>query len=264
VFANTQTGRRLCGDSRGMNEDDRLFMRAWHGRRDLSLAARDPLARAARVEVCLGLADGLRDVGQLLHVCGNIVGSDRVNGSSPFGNGSDAVVGLAGIIRIGALLCRGIVDLLNAGNVYSAAALSRQLVEVEYLSWAFANDHEEASSWLRSSREERLSRWQPRHLRNRAGTRFRAQDYADHCESGGHPTPAGALRLVDGPPKMADFIWYEAAIHGSSVWSYMIDAANALGTVGCIPDDLEIRVRQKVLAWESRDQLIALFARPPG
>jgi hypothetical protein len=99
------------------------------------------------------------------------------------------------VVQIAGELSSGVIALLDQGNRYGAAALLRQLVEVEYLTWAFAEDEEEAMNWIRSTKEERMRFWQPRHIRNRAGGRFRRIDYALHCESGGHPSPEG-IRLL--------------------------------------------------------------------
>jgi phage/plasmid primase-like uncharacterized protein len=48
------------------------------------------------------------------------------------------VVGVATVAQISGELGAGAVALLEAGNNYAAAALIRQLVEVEYLASAFA------------------------------------------------------------------------------------------------------------------------------
>jgi hypothetical protein len=75
--------------------------------------------------------------------------------------------------------------LLDNGNLYAAAALLRQLVEVEYLAWAFAEDDEEAAAWLRSTKEERTKFWQPRltSLGKRSAGRFKG-GFLQH-----HPVP---------------------------------------------------------------------------
>jgi hypothetical protein len=49
----------------------------------------------------------------------------------------------------------GCADLIADGRHYAGAALVRQLVEVEYLAWAFETKDEESAKWLRSRREER-------------------------------------------------------------------------------------------------------------
>jgi hypothetical protein len=127
---------------------------------------------------------------------GNIIGPGRVDGSSPFGNGDDSLVSLGYLCETAASLIVGAMQLLDDANCYAGAALNRQLVEVEYLAWAFGEDQEEAALWLRSSRDDRLQRWQPRHLRQRSQGRFRGADYAQHCELGGHPTPQGVRALI--------------------------------------------------------------------
>lgn len=124
-----------------------------------------------------------------------MIGSDRVTGSSPFGYGTDAAVGLSIVVQVAGELTGGALLLLGNQNEYGAVALLRQLVEVEYLAWAFAEDEAEATSWLRASKEERQKSWQPRHMRERSEGRFRGVDYSMHCELGGHPTPTSGRLL---------------------------------------------------------------------
>src|SRR6266851_2235856 len=153
---------------------------------DYRLISDDDSSRSARLSFVTALGPAFHSVGRILWTGGYIIGGDRVGGRSPFGFGSDAVVGLAIVAQTAGELCSGMALLLGHGNDYSAAALLRQLVEVEYLAWAFAEDEDEAAEWLRSTRDERLQRWQPRHMRDRSAGRFRGSDYALHCELGGH------------------------------------------------------------------------------
>lgn len=182
----------------------------------------DTASAACREDVCRSLATSFREAGDLLWVGGNILGPDRVTRSSPFGFGNDAAVGLATVIQIAGELTAGAVTLLEQANLYGAAALIRQLVEVEYLAWAFAEDRELASVWLRSTREERLKFWQPRDLRRRSGGRFRSADYARHCDRGGHPTPEAMALLPDhGRHESVTWWWLDLALHGVSTWDYV-------------------------------------------
>jgi hypothetical protein len=73
----------------------------------------------------------------LLHLSGHIVGPDRKSGASPVGHGSDETVAIALLLRIAAELIEASNDLFMNGKAYAAAALIRQMVEVEYLAWAF-------------------------------------------------------------------------------------------------------------------------------
>jgi len=120
-------------------------------RRLLTEAQHDPAAQESRVGVGRALTTAFREVGRLLWVGGAIIGADRVEGASPFELGSDATVGLATVAQIAGELCAGTMLMLEANNSYGACALLRQLVEVEYLAWAFAEDESEAAAWLRAS-----------------------------------------------------------------------------------------------------------------
>lgn len=172
------------------------------------------------------LTDALREAGHLLWHVGYLFGADRAQGDSPFGFGSDLTVGLATALQIGGELTGGATALLDADNRYGAMALVRQLVEVEYVAWAFAEDRERtAVAWLRSSPDDRWKLWKPHHLRESSAGRFRAKDYHWHCERGGHPTPSGQRLLPDHSNSLHEgWIWTELCEHGSSAWNYFAAA----------------------------------------
>ena len=225
-------------------------------------AGKDEYGFALRRALCEALTLAFKKAGEALWIGGSIIGPDRVAGTSPFGCfGSDATVGLATVVQIAGELSAGVIALLDQGNRYSATALLRQLVEVEYLTWAFAEDEDEAMNWLRSTKEERLRFWQPRHIRNRANGRFRGIDYALHCEKGGHPSPEGN-RLLPGHGNEPDFFeWNDLAFHGQSAWDYMLNAADKLDYGERIR---ELPVAQDLVAAQKRrrdrDPLVPLLA----
>jgi hypothetical protein len=66
----------------------------------------------------------------------------------------DLAAGVSLAARMGGALARGTAALLDGGNAYGAAALLRQVVEVEYLFWTFAADPEDAARWLHASRSQ--------------------------------------------------------------------------------------------------------------
>jgi hypothetical protein len=226
----------------------------------LAAAEADEAGRGARERVCRVLAATLRDAGDLLWTGGYLLGTDRREGESPFGFGNDATVGLAIVIQVGAELTQGAVSLFERGGVYAGAALLRQLVEVEYLAWAFAEDQAEARDWMRSSKGERLVRWQPRHLRERSAGRFRGADYAGHCERGGHPTPSATALLPGHSSGISPGLWWvDLAQHASSTWEYAIAAASTL-EVDYSEQLTEIARRHRlaaaVAAWRRMDRLL--------
>jgi len=62
---------------------------------------------------------------------------------SPFGHGSDEAVAVSLLLRIGSELVSAAADLFSDGRHYAAAALVRQVVEIEYLAWAFETNDKE-------------------------------------------------------------------------------------------------------------------------
>jgi hypothetical protein len=55
-------------------------------------------------------------------------------------------------------LVSGVVVLTEARVAYGAAALVRQLVEAEYVSWAVTQDPDDALDWLTSSKKVRMAK----------------------------------------------------------------------------------------------------------
>lgn len=236
-------------------------------REKIEAVARDGHGVRLRSELGGELAAALRSAGRLMWVGGYMVGPDRPNGESPFDFGDDAVVGLSTVLLIASELVSGAVSLMAAGNRYAAAALVRQLVEVEYLAWAFAEDEEEARAWMRSSKAERQKIWQPRHLRERAVGRFRGSDYGEHCGRGGHPSPEGVVLLPEhSAPDSIGAIWaYDLLVHGLSVWEYSLEGAAKLGygkELSALPEAKAVSVAEE--RWRGGDPLVAELPKVPS
>lgn len=151
-------------------------------------------------------------------------------------------------------------------NTYAASALVRQLVEVEYLAWACAHDEAETLDWVTSDSTKRMQRWQPRHLRMRAGDRFDATDYKHHCEYGGHPTPAGILTLNGPTIAQPELIAvpavqsYEVALHGIAACDYL---THAIPKAVPQAELLRERAHQISADWRANDPA-ALFTTTGG
>lgn len=191
---------------------------------ELHTALNDTASNEARKALCNRLGSAFSDVGHLLYALGNIIGSDRKSGISLFQHeGATAGLGLAG--QIAGELISAATELVESNQYYAAMALVRQLVEVEYLAWAFSSGSSDVETWLRSSRQERSDMWQPRHLLSRPDSQFRGQDYHMHCERGGHPTPDARFLLPDHSVRLsANAILVEIAVHGVSCWDYFAKA----------------------------------------
>lgn len=184
-------------------------------------AALDPAVVTIRMELAHYTSDTFLHVGRQLHVLGHISGTDRREGLSPFGHGDDAAVAVSTLLRIGGELISGSADVINNGRHYAGAALIRQLVEVEYLAWAFETNDDEAARWLRSTRAERQSFFTPAKLRKAAGGHFRSIDYGYHCECGGHPTPSSWMLLND-DGAMSQLMLSDGLGHTGRLWDHVV------------------------------------------
>lgn len=160
----------------------------------------------------------------------------------------------------GAVACElasSVLVLASSRNAYGAAALVRQLVETEYLAWAVTNDPDDAIEWITSTGDQRRKRWLPTQIRGRADGRFPNTDYWNHCEAGGHPTPQGAMSILDNRDAWVEVALYEAAMHGVNTWHYLIQAFAGIGVLST----LEQRHRDlgaAIAKWRQADRLTGL------
>lgn len=167
----------------------------------------------SRAKAAAKAALGLRKAGQVAHVVGHIVGDGRTAGTSSRGNGDDALVGIGVLTQIAADLLDGASELLSGTNHYAGAALLRQTVEVEYLTWAFANQKRDAAVWLNSTREDRRKMFGPAGLRSASEGHFLDADYWHHCEQGGHPVPRAIPLLGNSDPVLAQLLLVDLLGH---------------------------------------------------
>src|SRR5438067_543148 len=142
----------------------------------ITLAANNKKLRKQRAALAHSSSQVFLSVGNELRVLGHIVGADRIDDASPRGHGSDETVAVSMLLRIAGQLISSSADLFEDGRKYAAAALLRQIVELEYLAWAMETRDREAERWLRSNRDERQSFFTPAKLRRAAQGKFRGKD----------------------------------------------------------------------------------------
>jgi hypothetical protein len=233
-------------------------------------AALDPSSVAARLSYAAFVAETYKSFGEKLYVFGHILGSDRRDGLSPFGHGDDAAVAFSMLLRIASELTAGCAELISGGRHYAGAALARQLVEVEYLAWAFERGDEESRRWLRSTREERQSFFTPAKLRKAADGHFRSADYSFHCELGGHPVP-GAWRLLTDADPIGQLMLFDCLGHATHIWNHflgwtksyeVIDKAFADMVFGQYANASVVAMRQRSDEWRRLDALTSLPPPP--
>ncbi|WP_156898266.1 hypothetical protein [Methylocapsa acidiphila] len=220
--------------------------------------------RADLVEIRIGLAHFtstvFQKVGTELHVVGHLIGTDRRDSLSPFGHGNDATVAVSMLLKIGSQLTSASADLITDGRHYAGSALIRQLVEVEYLAWAFEAKDEEAARWLRSSRDERRNFFAPAKIRAAAGDHFRSVDYGYHCELGGHPVP-GSWALLNDDKAVAQLMLSDCLGHTGRIWDHVVGWAKSH------PNGVPVLARademlEQYSRWKKLDLLAALPPPP--
>jgi len=173
-----------------------------------------------RFELARLAADVFEELGMELEVAGRLFGKDRLSGSSSARNGSDETVAVALLLRVASQLVGGCATLFAEKRHYAAAALLRQLAEVEYLAWAFETQDGDAEKWLRSTREERDEFFRPARLRRASQGHFRDKDYGYHCELGGHPVPRAEILFAADVEQTAQLLLSDALGHVGHIWNH--------------------------------------------
>jgi hypothetical protein len=200
------------------------------------------------------------DVGAELEVIGHFIGTDSNAGLSPFGHGNDSTVAISMMLRIGSQLVSASADLIADGRYYAGSALIRQLVEVEYLSWAFETKNEESARWLRSTHKERIDFFAPAKLRKAAGEKFRSVDYSYHCELGGHPVPGSWILLNDNGAS-AQILLSDCLGHTGRIWDHICGWAKS-SSHGNSVRSRSMEMSQNYKQWKKVDQLVELPSPP--
>jgi hypothetical protein len=222
---------------------------------------KDSELTALLIDLATFAAESLESIGQELRAIGYFIGPDRVNGNSPFGNGSDETYAISVLLRILAQLSSGATDLFNKGHYYSAGALLRQIVEVEYLAWAFATKDREAEKWLRSNRQELESFFTPAKLRKAAQGKFRGKDYGYHCALGGHPSPKEAVTLLNQEKGIRNLLLSDMLGLVGRIIEHMFEWAEGNSFGEPLLKRRE-EWRKRFMEWKSRDPLIYIPSPP--
>ena len=149
--------------------------------------------------------------------------------------------------------------LLSDGEHYAGAALVRQLVEIEYLTWTFKQGHRSTSKWLQSTHDERMKMFSPRELRKTSKGRFLSKDYQDHCEQGGHPVPRGSFLLAGTSPGSAQLLLVDLMCHCWRTWDQIVQWSKDLPVATAAVLDQGSEVSARLNNWRKQDPMYALM-----
>ena len=212
--------------------------------RDFRLALANETAHDARMKACRAVADGLSHVGQSLWTWGWI-------------SRDHETTGLGTAIEIAADLANSAVSLLEQDLTYSAAALVRQLVEVEYLMWRFSDAPAECASWLSSTPQEIRERFKPAEMRRSSGGVFRDREYWTHCDVGGHPSPKARLVLRDHSPALGShrWLWADLGQHLERLFGLVRAATARQSLDDAVDSATSERVATAIAEWHASDPL---------
>lgn len=182
------------------------------------------------------------------------VGTAMSRFTAPDSETSDAIQAIALLLRIAGELARAAGKMLSKDEHYAGAALVRQIVEIEYLTWTFKENYRSAHDWLRSSHNDRRKMFQPVQLRKTSKGRFLDKDYQTHCEQGGHPVPIGAFLLNANSPKSAQVLLIDLLCHCWRTWDQIVVWSNGIPEVAPCVQLHGHRISKRLNGWDSETQ----------
>jgi len=218
---------------------------------ELERMLEDTTAHAARVEFCQQVSQAIDSSGKVLWA---------------FGCGVDMPdrEGLALVCQAAGELSTATVSLYQAERWYAGAALVRQFIECEYLVYLFAQDPQYTIKWRQSTKEERMNFFKPANMRKMSNGKFRSEEYAIHCDRGGHPSPMGSSLLAEHTASLLGknrYLWCDLAQHLEHYWESFTLAIDVLklGHVGMVNQSRDSFPRW-LTKWKGADLLSSCFA----
>ena len=188
-----------------------------------------------------------------------VVGKAMAGPKSVRGHDSEGIHAMGSLLQMSGELGLAAGRMLSAQEHYAGAALLRQVVEIEYLTWTFKEGHESVNAWLHTTYEQRMKVFSPGQLRRNAKGRFLSQDYQNHCEQGGHPVPRGISLLGGKEVGSAQLLLVDLITHSWRTWDQVRNWLMKFPDVakrGIPKAGVEISLR--LAEWGKRDPIYAL------
>jgi hypothetical protein len=222
-------------------------------RAQIEAAAFDPAQSAARREACAAIAAAFAEAGKKSLAAGHAWGMDGIQGLG-------AMTCFAAELSAAAIRC------LRDCNCYAAAALVRQLVEIQYFMWLFAEDGEASQQWLNASAEDMRRTFRPAELRTRSKGVFDNEEYRKHCDMAGHPNPAAGILLNQGAGRsfVLELAYADLAQHLERIWRFFNQALGLQGVSSPLDVETGRRVNDAILHWHKVDRLSSSLRTEAG
>ena len=176
------------------------------------------------------------------------------------GNDGEAVRAMGTLLQMAGELGFAASRMLSGKEHYAGAALLRQIVEIEYLTWTFKEGHESVTAWLNSTHKERMLVFSPKQLRANSKGRFLSKDYQDHCEQGGHPVPRGIPLLGGQEVGAAQLLLVDLLTHCWRTWDQVRNWLMNLGNAQQIGvPETGVEISYRLNEWGKLDPIYALM-----
>jgi hypothetical protein len=174
----------------------------------------------------------------------------------------DVALAAALLCHIASELSEGIAMLIAARRSYAAAALLRQLVEVEYLALLGYIEPARLAKWYRSPSVLIRREFTPSKMRRASNGLFADHEYWTHCEHGGHPHPSGRMLLVAYRLPLAPeaHLMPDACHHIRRLWTSLSLAQEQQSRAETVTHSAATAFQQCRARWEAlEDELVLSF-----
>lgn len=157
------------------------------------------------------------------------------------------------------------VSMVEKRRYYAVGAVTRQLIECEYLLTLFNEDLDHADKWAKSTPDQVRESFAPAKMRKLTG-KFSNEEYWNHCSTGGHPAPKGIrlLEKMDPVRRMWPFtaaeLLIDLGLHLHRIWV----ATDKLlmkhhARYGKVRADQREAAERAWVAWQEADPLVAVM-----
>lgn len=211
---------------------------------DVMHAAFDARARTARRAVCAAITSVLAEASSRLRAAGHAWGNDGIE-----------ALGL--MASIAAELSGSATRCLDQSACYASAALVRQIAEVQYFMWAFAQSRDASRDWLQASPAIIRQNFRPAALRKKGQSVFDDEEYWRHCDMAGHPNPAAHVLFGQDADQsiVVELAFADLAQHLERVWQFFLTALQLRNLPPPLEGESHETTMNAILDWHAVDPL---------